>query len=80
AALSRPLDAIDRRILKELLADGRLSMSELAGRVGLSTSPCWQRVKRLEEDGTIQGYAAILDQQRLGLTETVIIEVTLERH
>lgn len=78
--MSRSLDAIDRRILTELAADGRLSMSELAGRVGLSTSPCWQRVKRLELDGTIQSYAAILDQSRLGLTETVIIEVTLERH
>ena len=74
------LDEIDRRILRELQANGRLTNAQLADLVGLSASPCWQRVKRLEDDGYITGYAALLDQKRLGLPDTVIIEVTLERH
>jgi Lrp/AsnC family leucine-responsive transcriptional regulator len=79
-ALPKPLDRIDRKILKELLANARLTSSQLSEKVGLSASPCWQRVKRLEDEGYIQGYSAILDQALLGLSETVIIEVTLERH
>jgi Lrp/AsnC family leucine-responsive transcriptional regulator len=74
------LDDIDRAILRELQANARLSNTELAERVGLSPSPCWQRVKRLEDSGCIQGYVAILDHKRLGMPDTVIIEVTLERH
>lgn len=76
----RGLDDIDRRILRELSRDGRLSNSQLAERVGLSPSPCWQRTRRLEAEGFIKGFAAILDQERLGLPETVMIEVTLDRH
>lgn len=76
----RGLDDIDRRILCELSRDGRLSNSQLAERVGLSPSPCWQRTRRLEAEGFIKGFAAILDQERLGLPETVMIEVTLDRH
>lgn len=74
------LDAIDRRILRELSADGRLSNADLAARVGLSASPCWQRTRRLEASGVISRYAAVLDQAKLGFPETVIIEVTLDRH
>ncbi len=70
----------DRKILRALLENGRLSNTELSEKVGLSPSPCWQRVKRLEEEGVIRGYTAILDQAQLGFTETVIIEVMLERH
>lgn len=76
----RMLDALDIRILGELRADGRLSNSLLADRVGLSPTPCWQRTRRLEAEGYITGYSATLSQQRLGLPETVIIEVTLDRH
>jgi Lrp/AsnC family leucine-responsive transcriptional regulator len=76
----KTLDEIDRRILRELQDNARLSNAELAERVGLSASPCWQRVKRLEESGYIQGYVAILDHKRLGMPDTIIIEVTLERH
>lgn len=79
-SFSVALDAIDRRILRELSRDGRLSNAELAGRVGLSPSPCWQRTRRLEAEGFIRGYTATLDQERLGLPETVLIEVTLDRH
>ena len=74
------LDAFDLRILRELARNGRLSNSALAERVGLSASPCWQRTRRLEAEGYIRGYAAILNQEMLGAPETVIIEVTLERH
>jgi Lrp/AsnC family transcriptional regulator, leucine-responsive regulatory protein len=74
------LDALDRRILNELGRDGRLSNSQLAERVGLSPSPCWQRTRRLEDDGYITGYRAILSQEKLGMPETVLIEVTLDRH
>ncbi len=78
--MAKTLDSIDRKILNALLADGRLSNNQLADRVGLSNSPCWQRVRRLEADGYITGYAALLDQDLLGAGDTVIIEVTLERH
>lgn len=79
-ASSPGLDTIDRNILRELARDGRLSNTQLADRVGLSSSPCWQRTRRLEAEGFIQGYAALLDRERLGYGETVIIEVTLDRH
>lgn len=77
---SKTLDDIDRRILRALSRDGRLSNNDLAQEVGLSPSPCWQRTRRLEADGFIVGYTAILDQEKLGMPETVIIEVTLDRH
>lgn len=74
------LDDIDRRILRELRLDGRLSNTKLAEKVGLSTTPCWNRVRALEERGVIEGYTALLSQQSLGYPDTVIIEVTLDRH
>jgi Transcriptional regulators len=74
------LDRIDRRILQELAADGRLSNTDLARKVGLSPSPCWQRVRRLQDQGIIRGYVAILDQEQLGAAEIVMIDVILERH
>lgn len=74
------LDAIDQRILRELRSDGRLSNAKLAERVGLSATPCWNRVRALEDAGVIEGYAALLNQKALGLPDTVIIEVTLDKH
>jgi Lrp/AsnC family leucine-responsive transcriptional regulator len=74
------LDEMDRKILRELRRDGRLSNTRLAESVGLSTTPCWNRVKAMEERGVIEGYTALLNQQALGLPDTVIIEVTLDRH
>ena len=74
------LDRIDRRILSELLSDGRITNAELASRAGLSASPCWQRVKRLEEAGVVQSYSAELDLDRLGYGETVFVEVSLDKH
>ena len=74
------MDAIDKRILRALARKGRLTNAELAEEVGLSASPCWTRVRRLEQTGVIKGYAAILDQGALGLPDTVFIEVMMERH
>ena len=74
------LSAQDRKILHELQQNGRLSNSELAERVGLSPSACWNHTRQLETDGYIQGYVALIDQTKLGLTDTVLIEVTLNAH
>lgn len=74
------LDATDRRILSALIADGRLTNSDLAEKVGLSPSPCWSRVKRLEADGIIERYVAVLDHSALGLRDIVFVEVSLAKH
>jgi Lrp/AsnC family leucine-responsive transcriptional regulator len=74
------LDDIDRHILRVLSRDGRVSNQKLAETVHLSPTPCWHRVKTLEETGYISGYAALLDQRALGIPDTVIIEVTVDRH
>ncbi|CAG1002000.1 MAG: Lrp/AsnC family transcriptional regulator [Rhizobiaceae bacterium] len=74
------LDRIDRAILAALVDNGRIPNAQLAEKVGLSPSPCWQRVRRLEESGIIAGYTATLDQARLGASEIVIVEVSLDRH
>ncbi|HZX32789.1 MAG TPA: Lrp/AsnC family transcriptional regulator [Rhodocyclaceae bacterium] len=74
------LDEIDRKILRALAKDGRVSNQRLAEQVNLSPTPCWNRVKALEEAGIISGYVALLDQRALGLPDIVIIEVTLDRH
>ena len=74
------MDAIDKKILRALSRQGRLTNAELAEEVGLSASPCWTRVKRLEQAGVIKGYSALLDQAALGLPDTVFIEVMMERH
>jgi len=74
------LDTIDAKILRAPVANAKISTADLAKSVGLSTSPCWQRVRRLEADGYITGYAAKLNQYKLGATEIVFVEVSLERH
>ena len=78
-APSRRLDAIDLRILAELQADGRLSNVALAKAVGLSPTPCAERVRTLEAAGVVKGYAADLDAAQLGLGLTVFIEVAIDR-
>ena len=74
------LDEIDRKILRTLSRDGRISNQKLAETVNLSATPCWHRVRALEESGHVAGYVAVLDQGRLGVPDTVIIEVTVDRH
>lgn len=71
------LDRIDRRILDILQRDGRISMTELAGEVGLSASPCTERVKRMERAGVISGYFARVDPEALGKTLLVFVEIKL---
>ena len=73
----RRLDNIDRRILRELQEDGRISYVNLADRVGLSTSPCLERVRRLERDGFIKGYTAQLDPGLLDAGLLVFVEISL---
>ncbi len=75
----KPLDKIDRSILRLLQTDGRLSNVELARRVNLSPTPCLERVRRLEKDGFIKGYAARLSAARLDLNLTVFVQVTLDK-
>lgn len=73
------LDQIDRRILRELQRDARLSHQELGERVGLSASPCARRIKKLEAEGLIRGYAAELDEGKLGFGFNVFVSVRLDR-
>jgi Lrp/AsnC family leucine-responsive transcriptional regulator len=74
------LDEIDCQILRELQLNARLSNVELAERVHLSPSPCWNRVRNLEAQGVISQYVTILNQEALGVPDTVIVDVTLDRH
>ena len=73
------LDAIDRKILAILQSDSRVTMQDLADRVGLSVSPCHRRVKLLEERGVISRYIAMVDQKSVGLPVSVFISIKLER-
>jgi Lrp/AsnC family leucine-responsive transcriptional regulator len=77
---SRDLDAIDGRIIAALQADGRLSNVELAERVGLSPSPCLRRTKRLEREGYIDAYRAVLQRNQVGLGLTVFVEIKISAH
>ncbi len=71
------MDRFDRAILRELAAEARISVTELARRVGLSKSPVQARLKKLEETGVIQGYRALLDPIRLGLAHVAFVEVRM---
>jgi len=74
------LDAIDRRILRALQADGRITYDVLAAQVSLSPSAALRRVKRLEESGVIAGYVALVPPERVGLGLTAYLNVRLEKH
>ncbi|WP_457937384.1 Lrp/AsnC ligand binding domain-containing protein [Mesorhizobium sp. 10J20-29] len=71
------LDRIDRNIIAALARDGRLSMAELASTVGLSKTPVQARVKRLEKDGIIRGYSAVVDREKMGEGHVAFVQVTL---
>lgn len=75
-----PLDRIDRRILFELMRDATLPVSHLAERVGLSQTPCWKRVQKLETAGIIMGRVAIVDPATIGLGLTVFVEIEAADH
>ncbi len=74
------MDQIDRKILRALQDNARISNQQLADAVGLSVSPCWRRVKRLEEQGIIDRYVTLLDAKRVGLSLTAFVHVSLEDH
>jgi Lrp/AsnC family leucine-responsive transcriptional regulator len=74
------LDPIDRRIVAELQYDGRLTNVDLADKIGLSPSPCLRRVKRLEQEGYIEGYRAALRRDRVGLRFSVFVAVKIDGH
>jgi DNA-binding Lrp family transcriptional regulator len=73
------MDRIDRKILALLQADGRLTVTELAHRVGLTVAPCHRRLRELERTGVIRGYRAVVDPAALGLGFEVLVTVTMER-
>jgi len=75
-----PLDETDKRLLAILQTEGRLPIQELAARAGLSTSPCWRRVRKLEESGVIRGYAALVDARALDLRTRAYVHVSLVDH
>src|SRR5579862_7726517 len=75
--LSDALDSVDARILDLIQHDASLSVAEIAERVGLSSSPCWRRIKRLEDAGVIQRRVTILDREKLGLGFEVYCTVKL---
>ena len=71
------MDETDRRLLRALQSRGRISNAELSDAIGLSPSACHRRVQRLENDGYIRGYVALLDERRIGLPTLVFVEITL---
>jgi DNA-binding Lrp family transcriptional regulator len=73
------MDAVDRKILAELQNDGRLTVTDLAARVGLSVSPCHRRLRELERAGVIRGYRAIVDPRAVGLTFEALLFVTMRQ-
>src|SRR6476660_4933403 len=76
----RRLDAIDRKILTVLQEDASLSVADIGSRVGLSSTPCWKRIQRLEADGVILRRVALVDQERIGLGITVFVSVETGDH
>ncbi|QKR99807.1 Lrp/AsnC family transcriptional regulator [Sphingomonas sp. CL5.1] len=75
-----PLDPFERRILNELQRDAGQSTAKLAERVGLSSSPCWRRIDRLEQEGVIVRRVAIVDRRKVGLNAQIFAQVKLNAH
>lgn len=76
----KPLDAYSKKILREMQLDSRRSVQELSVRVGLSATPCWRRMKEMEEDGLIRRHTVLLDREKLGLHVCCMVHVNLQRH
>ncbi|MBI2833458.1 MAG: Lrp/AsnC family transcriptional regulator [Acidobacteria bacterium] len=74
------MDDLDYKILRELQFDARISNVQLAEKVGLSATPCWNRLRRLEQEGIVEKYVTIFNQAALGMPDTVIIEARLTKH
>jgi Lrp/AsnC family leucine-responsive transcriptional regulator len=73
------LSETDRRILRVLQEDGRMTVQAIAERVGLSASPCLRRIRQMEDSGVISAYSAVVDQSRIGLPVSVFVSIKLER-
>jgi Lrp/AsnC family transcriptional regulator len=76
----KPLDSMDRRILRIVQRDASLTISEIAAKIGLSQTPCWKRLQRLEALGVIKRRIAVLDPNKLGLGLTVFVSIELGQH
>ena len=74
------MDAVDRKILNLLQGNAKLTIKELSGQLNLSTTPIFERVKRLEKEGVIQNYVAVLDKERVGKKLTVFMHISLSDH
>ena len=74
------LDAASLLILQELQRDSRQTVQQIAAKAGLSTTPCWKRIKELEAAGVIRGYTALVDRSKVGLNLLVVVEVNLSQH
>ncbi|WP_029860155.1 Lrp/AsnC family transcriptional regulator, partial [Vibrio parahaemolyticus] len=74
------MDKIDRQLLHLIQKDATLTTAELADQVGLSASPCARRLKRLEQEGVISGYRAMISRGAVGIAMTVFVEVSLNNH
>ena len=78
--MQKPLDAFDWRILSHLQKDGAATAAEVGETVGLSQSPCWRRIQRLEEEGVIKRRVALIDRRQVGLNVLIFSQVKLEAH
>lgn len=77
---SHSIDKIDRKILQELQQDATLSLAELAERINLSPTPCWKRIKRLEQDGFITARVALVNAEKVGLDVSVFVHIKTRYH
>jgi len=74
------LDTYSLRLLAELQRDARQTVQQIAERVGLSSTPCWKRIKDMEAAGVIRGYSALVDRAKMGLDLMVVVETNLSQH
>jgi Lrp/AsnC family transcriptional regulator len=79
-ATDKDMDRVDREILRLLSNDASLSLADIAGKVGLTPTPCWKRIRRMEEAGIILGRVAIIDPAKIGLPVSVFVEVETADH
>ncbi len=79
-ATDKDMDRVDREILKLIAVDASLSLQEIAAKVGLTPTPCWKRIRRMEQDGIIQRRVAVLDPSKVGLPVSVFVAVETADH
>ena len=77
---SIPLDHYSMQILLELQRDARQTVQQIADKIGLSSTPCWRRIKEMEAAGVIRGYTVVIDREKVGLNLAAVTEVNLDRH